>query len=211
MNTSINDTQQGVGGFLGWVERSGNKLPDPVVLFFWLIVGLVAISIVASLTGVSASHPTQVDPETGVNRIIAATSLLSGDNLAKLWVDMPKTFTHFHPLGYVLVVMLGAGVAERAGLFGTAMRAGVRDVPKALLTPTVVLVGMLGNLAADAAYVVLIPLAGIIFHAAGRHPIAGIAACVCGCLRWFFSEFFTRTIRRTLVRNNRGQCRDGLW
>lgn len=189
MNTSTNDTQQSVGGFLGWVERSGNKLPDPVVLFFWLIVGLVAISILASLTGVSASHPTQVDPETGVNRIIAATSLLSGDNLAKLWVDMPKTFTHFHPLGYVLVVMLGAGVAERAGLFGTAMRAGVRDVPKALLTPTVVLVGMLGNLAADAAYVVLIPLAGIIFHAAGRHPIAGIAAAFAGVSGGFSANF----------------------
>lgn len=189
MNTSTSDTQQGVGGFLGWVERSGNKLPDPVVLFFWLIVGLVAISIIASLTGVSASHPTQVDPETGVNRIIAATSLLSGDNLAKLWVDMPKTFTHFHPLGYVLVVMLGAGVAERAGLFGTAMRAGVRDVPKALLTPTVVLVGMLGNLAADAAYVVLIPLAGIIFHAAGRHPIAGIAAAFAGVSGGFSANF----------------------
>ena len=63
--------------------------------------------------------------------------------------------------------MLGAGVAERVGLFGTAMRAGVKDVPNVLLTPTVVLVGMVGNLAADAAYVVLIPLAGIIFHAAG--------------------------------------------
>ena len=46
---------------------------------------------------------------------------------------MPKTFTHFHPLGYVLVVMLGAGVAERVGLFGTAMRAGVKDVPNVLL------------------------------------------------------------------------------
>ena len=92
---------------------------------------------------------------------------------------MPKTFTHFHPLGYVLVVMLGAGVAERAGLFGTAMRAGVRNAPVAILTPIVVLIGM-QELAADAAYVVLIPLAGIIFHAAGRHPVAGIAAAFAG-------------------------------
>jgi aminobenzoyl-glutamate transport protein len=136
--------------------------------------------VLASLFGVSAAHPTKIDPSTGTNEVIMATSLLSSENIARLWVEMPKTFTHFHPLGYVLVVMLGAGVAERSGLFDTAMRAGVRDVPRALLTPAVVLVGMLGNLAADAAYVVLIPLAGIIFHAAGRHPIAGIAAAFAG-------------------------------
>ena len=167
-------------GFLGYIERTGNKLPDPVFLFFWLIAILIGISVVASLSGLSAAHPVEIDPETGTNRIIAAVSLLSAENIQRLWVEMPATFTHFHPLGYVLVVMLGAGVAERSGLFGTAMRAGVRNAPKALLTPIVVLVGMLGNLAADAAYVVLIPLAGIIFHAAGRHPVAGIAAAFAG-------------------------------
>ena len=53
MNTSTSDAQQGMGGFLGWIERSGNKLPDPVFLFFWLILGLVAISVLAAMTGVS--------------------------------------------------------------------------------------------------------------------------------------------------------------
>ncbi|MEM6267093.1 MAG: AbgT family transporter, partial [Pseudomonadota bacterium] len=177
---AADSTPQGMGGILGWIEKSGNKLPDPVFLFFWLILLLVAVSVAASLAGLSAAHPTEIDPDTGTNRIITAVSLLSPENIARLWVEMPTTFTHFHPLGYVLVVMLGAGVAERSGLFGTAMRAGVRDAPKALLTPIVVLVGMMGNLAADAAYVVLIPLAGIIFHAAGRHPIAGIAAAFAG-------------------------------
>jgi len=181
-----NDTSQGlthtqpVGGVLGWIERKGNQLPDPVFLFFWFILFLIVVSVIASLTGVSAAHPTEIDPATGSQRIIYATSLLSSENIARLWIDMPKTFTHFHPLGYVLVVMLGAGVAERSGLFATAMRAGVRDTPKSLLTPLVVTIGMLGNLAADAAYVVLIPLAGILFHAAGRHPIAGIAAAFAG-------------------------------
>lgn len=173
-------SNEGMTGFLGWIERNGNKLPDPVFLFFWLIFILVAISVIADVAGLSALHPTEIDPDTGAAKVIAAKSLLSPENIQKLWVEMPKTFTHFHPLGYVLVVMLGAGVAERSGLFGTAMRAGVRDAPKALLTPIIVLVGMMGNLAADAAYVVLIPLAGIIFHAAGRHPIAGIAAAFAG-------------------------------
>ena len=167
-------------GFLGWIERTGNRMPDPVFLFLWLIVGLVVISVVTSLAGWSALHPAEIDAATGQPRVIEATSLLSADNIRRLWVEMPTTFTHFHPLGYVLVVMLGAGVAERSGLFGTAMRAGVRGAPKALLTPIVVAVGMMGNLAADAAYVVLVPLAGIIFHAAGRHPVAGIAASFAG-------------------------------
>ncbi len=167
-------------GILGWIERSGNKLPDPVFLFFWLIAVVIAISLLGSLLGWSAVHPTEIDEATGQARVIAATSLLSAENIQRLWVEMPATFTHFHPLGYVLVVMLGAGVAERAGLFGTAMRAGVRNAPTFLLTPIVAFVGMMGNLAADAAYVVLIPLAGIIFHAAGRHPVAGIAAAFAG-------------------------------
>ena len=169
-----------IGGFLGWIEKSGNKLPDPVFLFLYLILGLVVISVIASLTGLSAAHPSAIDPATGTNAVIVASSLLSPDNIARLWIDMPTTFTHFHPLGYVLVVMLGAGVAERAGLFGTGMRAAARNRPKAVLTPIIVLAGMMGNLAADAAYVVLIPLAGIVFHAAGRHPIAGIAAAFAG-------------------------------
>ncbi|RIV90652.1 hypothetical protein D2V17_04240 [Aurantiacibacter xanthus] len=167
-------------GILGRIERVGNALPDPVFLFLWLILGLVVLSIVASLAQWQAFHPTEIDEATGTSRVIAATSLLSGDNIRRLWVDMPVTFTHFHPLGYVLVVMLGAGVAERSGLFGTAMRGAVRHAPKALLTPFVALVGMIGNLAADAAYVVLVPLAGIVFHAAGRHPVAGIAAAFAG-------------------------------
>ena len=171
---------QGQKGILAWIERTGNKLPDPVFIFFYLIVGLVAVSVVAAFAGYSAPHPTQKIEGTDDPLIITAMSLLSPDNIQRLWVDMPATFTHFHPLGYVLVVMLGAGIAERTGLFGTAMRGAVRNAPKFLLTPMVALVAMVGNLAADAAYVVLIPLAGVLFAAAGRHPIAGIAAAFAG-------------------------------
>jgi len=167
-------------GILGWIERTGNKLPDPVFLFFYLIIALVIISIIASLAGVSALHPTKIDEATGTAEVITAVSLLSAENIQRLWVEMPKTFTHFYPLGYVLVVMLGAGVAERSGFFAAAMSKAVKGAPTALLTPVVALVAMLGNHAADAGYVVLIPLAGILFAAAGRHPLAGIAAAFAG-------------------------------
>ena len=167
-------------GILGWVERTGNKLPDPVFIFFYLIIALVIVSIVAAMAGVSALHPTATDETTGSALLIEAVSLLSPENIQRLWVEMPATFTHFHPLGYVLVVMLGAGVAERSGFFAAGMSKAVKSAPRSLLTPVVALVAMLGNHAADAGYVVLIPLAGILFAAAGRHPLAGIAAAFAG-------------------------------
>ncbi len=166
-------------GFLGFVERTGNRLPDPVFLFLYLIALLIIISVVCSLLGVSALHPTKL-AEDGTALVLTSVSLLAPENIARLWVDMPKTFTHFHPLGYVLVVMLGAGVAERSGLFAAGIRSAVRGAPKFLLTPVVALVAMLSNHAADAGYVVLIPLAAILFASAGRHPLAGIAAAFAG-------------------------------
>lgn len=166
-------------GILGWIEHTGNRLPDPVFIFFSLILIVVALSALASLFNVSAVHPTQMQAD-GTPLLVEASSLLSADNIQRLLVQMPTTFTHFHPLGYVLVVMLGAGVAERSGLFATVMSSAVKAAPTFLLTPVVALFAMMGNLAADAAYVVLIPLAGVTFAAAGRHPLAGIAAGFAG-------------------------------
>ena len=166
-------------GILGLIERAGNRLPDPAFIFFYLIIFMAVMSTIAYFLGWSVDHPTRRDAD-GVPELVNAISALHPDSLRHLLVDMPRIFTSFHPLGYVLVVMLGAGVAERAGLFGTAMRAAVRDVPRLLLTPAVALVAMMGNLAADAAYVVLIPLAAVIYAAAGRHPVAGITAAFAG-------------------------------
>ena len=161
-------------GFLGWIERTGNRLPDPVLLFVYFIGVLIALSVVASLAGWSAPHPAEIDAATGTNRIITVESLLSVENLRRLLTEVPQTFTHFPPLGFVLVVMLGAGVAERSGLFTTAMRASVANVSRFWLTPAVAFACMMANHAADAAFVVMIPLAAIIYHAAGRHPLVGI-------------------------------------
>ncbi len=177
MANAANDEK--VGGILGWVERTGNKLPDPVVIFLFLGLILIGISVACAGFGLTAQHPTQIGAD-GNPAIVSSQSLLSGENIARFWVEMTTTFSHFHPLGYVLVVMLGAGVAERSGLFGAAMRAALGNAPKVILTPMVALIAMIANHAADAAYVVMIPLAGIMFHAVGRHPVAGIAAAFAG-------------------------------
>jgi len=132
----------GQTGLLAAIERAGNRLPDPVFLFVYLILGLIVISVLCAWLGVNAAHPVLQDAE-GAAVMVQATSLLSAENVARFWVEMPKTFTHFHPLGYVLVVMLGAGVAERSGVFGASIRAAVRHAPSALRAPVVAGVAML--------------------------------------------------------------------
>jgi aminobenzoyl-glutamate transport protein len=176
---STADDKEHQTGILGMIERAGNRLPDPVFIFLYLIIVMVVVSQIAAWASLSVDHPTRLGAD-GNPALVEAISIFSAEPIRHLLVEMPDIFTGFHPLGYVLVVMLGAGVAERAGLFGTAMRAAVRDVPALLLTPAVALAAMMGNLAADAAYVVLIPLAGVIYAAAGRHPIAGITAAFAG-------------------------------
>ena len=197
-------------GMLGWIERTGNALPDPVFLFLYLIGAIVIISMISAGFGLSETLSSQIlsgMPEAqkarfgiGADGVVTAQSLMSAENLQRLFVEMPKTFSHFHPLGMVLTVMLGAGVAERTGLFGTAMRAAVGDAPKYLLTPLVAFIAMMGNLAADAAYVVLIPLAAIVFASAGRHPVAGIAAAFAGVSGDFSANLIMGQLDALLLR-----------
>ncbi|MCC7267625.1 MAG: AbgT family transporter [Caulobacteraceae bacterium] len=156
-------------GFLDWVERVGDRLPDPVFIFAWLILALVGASVICAALGVTAINPV-------TQEALVAKSLLSAENIRTLLLDMPKTFSGFPPLGMVLLVMLGAGLAERVGLLSAVIRNVVRATPRVLLTPVVILLGLLSNHAADAGFVVLIPLAAVAFAAAGRHPLAGVAA-----------------------------------
>lgn len=150
------------------VERFGDRLPDPVFIFLWLIGGLVVASVVCSALGVSATNPV-------TKEVLVAQSLLAPGNIRTLLTEMAKTFTGFAPLGLVLLVMLGAGVAERTGLLSASIEALVKASPRALLTPMVLLIGLLSNHAADSGIVVLPPLAAVVFAAAGRNPIAGLA------------------------------------
>jgi aminobenzoyl-glutamate transport protein len=93
---------------------------------------------------------------------------------------MRRTPTSFHPLGVVLVALLGVGVADDSGFIGAALKRMVAVTPRMLLTPMLILVALLSHTAADAGYVLVIPLGGVIFYAAGRHPLAGIAAAFAG-------------------------------
>ncbi|MBA4158820.1 MAG: AbgT family transporter [Gemmatimonadetes bacterium] len=158
---------------LDTIERVGNRLPDPVTLFVIMIALVMFASWVAAVAGAGAVHP-------GTGEAVAPVNLFSGEQVRRILTQMPQTFAAFPPLGLVLVVMLGIGVAERSGLIETALKAFVRSVPAQLVTASVVLAGMLSSIAVDAGYVVLIPLGAVIFHGVGRHPIAGLAAAFAG-------------------------------
>lgn len=155
--------------FLDGVEKYGNKLPDPVFLFV-IIAGLILIaSAIFGALGTSAVNP-------GTGETIEVVNLLNGAGIVMILTNLVTNFTSFPPLGLVLVVMLGVGVAESTGLITTLMKTTILAAPKKIILPTIVLVAILGNAAADAAMVVLPPIVAMIFVALGRHPIAGLAA-----------------------------------
>jgi aminobenzoyl-glutamate transport protein len=168
---------------LDLIERAGNRLPDPAVLF--LLGMLLTWGLSALLAGIAFS---EVDPRT--QQPLAIRNLLSGASLTQFMASMVKTFVEFHPLGVVLVAMLGLGVAEHTGFIGALLRGILAITPRLLLTPALVLVGILSHIAVDAGYVLVIPLGGVIFYAAGRHPLAGIAAAFAGVSGGFSCTLF---------------------
>ncbi|MDP1540544.1 MAG: AbgT family transporter [Moraxellaceae bacterium] len=161
------------GRWLNRIEVVGNRLPDPVTLFVIAIAVLMAVSAWLASQQVTVAHP-------GTGEAITAVSLLSAPILTRLLTDIPQLFAAFPPLGLVLVMMVGVGLAERSGLIAASLGGLARAVPKSLLTPTIVFIGVISSLAVDAGYVVVIPLAAMLFQQAGRHPLAGIAAAFAG-------------------------------
>ena len=173
-------------GFLGLVERVGNKLPEPAMIFVWLILFLMLLSALGAALGWSASlnYTGKEAPQWGELKdgvlTYRATSLFSEENMARLLTEMPRTLTGFAPLGMVMVLILGAAVAERTGLLSALIRASLRNAPRAVMTPIVAVIGMVSHHASDAAYVVFIPLAAILYASVGRHPLVGLAAAFAG-------------------------------
>ncbi|WP_276789551.1 AbgT family transporter [Veillonella magna] len=149
------------------VEVVGNKLPDPVTLFL-IIIGIILIaSYVLAGMGFSVVNP-------ATNETIKAVNLLSMESLQKMLIGVVGNFQGFPPLGLVLVTMIGVGVAERTGLMEAAMKYSIAKIPPAYVTLLIVFIGVNSNMAADAGFIVLPPLAASIYMALGRNPLAGL-------------------------------------
>ena len=136
---------------LNAIEVVGNKLPDPAALFFLLLIATWILSWLLSGIHFNAVHP-------GTGEPIMVTNQLSGAALAKFLTGMVSTFTGFAPLGVVLVAMLGVGIAEHTGFVSAALGRLLAFTSTRILTPMVVLVGVLSSVAVDAGYVVVIPM-----------------------------------------------------
>jgi aminobenzoyl-glutamate transport protein len=204
---------KGTGGFLGWIERVGNKVPHPAIIFLALIVGVIVLSAVLAWAEVSVttevaepedttisqeynggtSYPSlDHDPEEAIpeyevrTETIEVESLLSGDGIRYIFTTAVQNFNDFGVVAVILVAMIGVGVAEEAGLIAALIRKMVQVAPAGAITFIIVLLGGISSVASDAGYLVLIPLGAAAFASLGRNPLVGIAAAYAGVSASFF-------------------------
>ncbi|MEM9998285.1 MAG: AbgT family transporter [Bacteroidota bacterium] len=181
--------------FLAFVEWLGNLLPHPVTLFALFALGVVLISGIAGWLELAVEDPR---PEGARGRaddgLIRAVSLMTGEGLRFVVTTLVTNFTGFVPLGTVLVALLGVGVAEYSGMLSALIRGIVLKAPKGLVTMAIVFSGVLSNTASEMGYVVLVPLAGVIFLALGRHPLAGMAAAFAGVSGGYSANLLIGTV-----------------
>ncbi len=176
-----------INKMLNITERVGNALPHPATLFASFAFIVLMFSGLAHWLDWSAVHP-------ATNEVVRPVNLLSVEGLHRIMLELVDNFTGFAPLGIVLVAMLGIGIAESSGMIGAGIRMIVLAAPKKILTFILVFSGILSNTASDIGYVLLIPLAGIIFQSVGRHPIAGMAAAFAGVSGGFSANLILGTI-----------------
>jgi aminobenzoyl-glutamate transport protein len=173
--------------FLNVVERAGNALPNPSTLFALLCVVVVVLSWVFARAGVQVTHP-------ATGQTVAVVNLLSLDGLQRFVTNVVPNFINFPPLGTVLACLVGIAVAERTGLITALLRLIVLNSPRRLLTPMVIFGGIMSHSGGDIGYVLFIPLGAALFHAVGRHPLAGLAAAFAGVSGGFSANLLLGTI-----------------
>ncbi|MEZ9543005.1 AbgT family transporter [Vibrio sp. 10N.286.48.C11] len=181
--------------FLDSVEYLGNLLPHPITLFAIFCVAILVSSGIAGYFEVSVMDPR---PEGASGRaadgMIHVVSLLNAEGLQLIVTNLVSNFVGFAPLGTVLVAMLGVAIAEHSGLLSAAMRGMVMGASQRMVTVTVVFAGIISNTASELGYVVLIPLAAMLFHSLGRHPLAGLAAAFAGVSGGYSANLLIGTV-----------------
>jgi aminobenzoyl-glutamate transport protein len=190
----------GLEKFLDVVERVGNKVPHPVVIFVLLIGLVILLSHLCYLMGASVTYQsinTQTHKPEEVTT--AVRSLLSWDGIRFMYAGVVQNFMNFTAVGVIIVAMLGVGVAESAGLIKAMIRKLVMVAPAQALTYILVFIGVISSIAADAGYLVLIPLAAAAYVSVGRHPLAGLAASFAGVAAVFSVNIFVKPLDGILV------------
>ncbi|BAQ09973.1 p-aminobenzoyl-glutamate transporter [Bacillus sp. OxB-1] len=174
------------------IEKYGNKLPDIITIFVIITVGILLASFIAGTLGWKAVNPAD-------NEVITVSNLLNKEGIVRILTGLVGNFMSFPPLGMVLVAMLGVGLAESTGLVSALMRKTVLSAPQFLILPIIALVGIVGNAAADAAFVVLPPIAAMLFLAINKHPIAGLVAGYAAVAAGFSANLLLNVLDVTLA------------
>ena len=168
-------------GVLDWIERVGNKVPHPVIIFLILIAFIMVLSAAFQAAGSTVTfEQAQIGAEEPVTVTVAAQSLLDADGLRFVFTSPVANFNNFGVVGVIVVAMIGVGMAEEVGLIASFIKRLVKVTPPRAITFIIVLLGVLSSIATDAGYLVLIPLAAAVFLSLGRHPLAGLAAAFAG-------------------------------
>ncbi len=207
--TAVADEKPGVvARTLDLIERVGNKVPHPAIMFLALCIGVILLSQVLAWVGVSATYEVVQPPPQGVEaeyvggstlpaetmpseppdandyevveKTVQIEGLLTADGVRYLFTSFVPNFMGFTAMGIILIVMIGVGVAERSGLIAALIRRLVDASSPAALTYIIVFLGIISSIASDAGYLVLIPLGAVAFKSVGRHPLAGMAAAFAG-------------------------------
>jgi aminobenzoyl-glutamate transport protein len=189
-----------MAGLLNLVERVGNRVPHPVVIFVMLIGLVMALSHVFYMMGASVSFEA-INPDTHAleSSTVSARSLLSAEGIRFMYSGVIQNFMSFTAVGVIIVAMLGVGVAETAGLVAALIRKLVLVAPPKALTYILVFVGIVSSIAADAGYLVLIPLGAAAYLSVGRHPLAGLAATFSAVAAVFTVNVFVKPLDGILV------------
>jgi aminobenzoyl-glutamate transport protein len=209
------------------IERAGNRMPDPAILFLALCGGVIVLSQILFWFDVKATYevikpppvptqetyyggsvePTDVGPTEPVPpdayRTVTETTkvkgLLQGEGIRYLFTSFVSNFRNFAAVAIILVVMIGVGLAEAAGLIAALIRKLVGVSSRSTLTFIIVLLGVLSSIASDAGYLVLIPLGAAAFKSVGRNPLAGMAAAFAGVAAGFGINFLITPLDGVLV------------
>lgn len=173
MSEIASSANKSPGRIFYWVERIGNKIPNPFLLFVYLIVVLMLATALISWLGLVVKNP-------ATGEMIQVKNLLSVEGIQWILPNIIHNFSGFAPLGAILALVIGAGLAEKVGLLQALMYKMASHVSAGYANYMVLFIAFFSHISSDAALVVMPPLGALIFLAVGRNPIAGLLAAIAG-------------------------------
>lgn len=186
MSEATTPINKSPGRVFYWVERIGNKIPNPFLLFVYLILVLMLATALFSWLDVAVKNP-------ATGELIKVNNLMSVAGMQWIFPNIIHNFSSFAPLGAILALVIGAGLAEKVGLLQALMYKMASRVSARYASYMVLFIAFFSHISSDAALVVMPPLGALMFVAVGRHPIAGLLAAIAGVASGFTANLLIVT------------------